>query len=1432
MLCILYCCVRIFLVSLCLDYEIMKKSLLLSAALTALCSLCINTAANAVDVTSWSEINTNRTAESLNITDDITATGTPKVISLKAAADQIINGNGHSITGASGYNFTLNDVNVTLNNLGAYSAGTEEANTFSYRDLSDSTKYVTISKSVNSFPTYLFGRYTNDTTLNVNNSVFTDNGGRILTISAANTTLNIKDSIFYNNSSTQNVAIVSANNTCTLNVENSIFYNNHNTKDSGGAIDGGGTVSIKDSYFINNVAEKDAGGAISLGNATTLTIEGSRFEGNISNDEGGAISGYDSSTITLIKDSQFINNRNGGAYYDGGAISLSGGYIQTVDNVLFDSNWGKSNGGGLYQGMTKKQKEKPPILIKETIFKNNEAGSGGGYYTDAASNGRRQNYTYITDSEFTGNIVTAEEHYMAFDVPLGGGMISASGVPIVINNTTFTNNIADDSDSYSAGGAIYFAGPSADFLLKIIDSTFTNNSALEGGAIFVENADTAIIAETKDVIFSGNTAGADTEAYNGGGDIYFQANTYAGTLSLNAAEDKQIVFNGSIASFIDGESTSTIDINKEGVTYNTFDGETETPVTAGTAGEIQFNARVGDETQYFSAINLYGGKLSIGQNADNNANAANPDGYINDNNFYVKGDSILSTVNGLIGEFAPREFVIDDGVSLDYMFDIDLANTTSDKIANLTNNGKFNLSSFNVISDTTEKETKVKYSDTNVEGILKDDYTITTSTQTYELVAENDTTGSYVIFKAEGGGGGLPAAIINGSDQYVITDGQDENIPAWDDAVGNVITKDMDINGNGQAIYTENGIDGMVVSDGKSVQIRNVSHLSGFNVALTNGNGTLSIIDTDVTDNTGEADVKNNGGDVIIEAKTRDVKIGSGENTDSALSSDGGNVIVRGDKKVTFAGKVKGANKARMNISTDTDFGDEVSDIAIVQEQGTVDMDSLSGSVYTLNSGKLNLKKDRTFAPDKFKMNDGTVNIADEAGFMPKANIFTGGNINAVNSQTGNINFNDLTLKNAINLAVDVDMKNQKMDTISANSVRGNGMIKVNQFNILSETNNPRISIPFADANLKDRVSTDIKTLEGEIFKYNVSYDSETGNFNIVGGGGQPDGYSSSVMAASVAAQLGGYLTQLNSYDEAFRNMDMYMLMTASQRQALKSKNKYASIEDGVLYDADLMRQERPEGWLRPYATFERVPLKNGPKVSNVMYGTFVGAESKMYDLGHGWDGMLGTYVGYNGSHQSYKGNSIYQNGGTFGLVGMAYKGNFFTGLTVNAGANAGDAHTKFGSEDFAMLMTGVASKTGYNWELFNGKFIIQPSMMMSYSFVNTFDYHNAAGVKIKSDPLHAIHLQPELKFIGNLKNGWQPYASVAMIWNILDETKFKANNVSLPELSVKPYVKYGVGLRKAWGERFTGYFQTYLTNGGRNGVGLQAGFTWALGKK
>ena len=208
---------------------------------------------------------------------------------------------------------------------------------------------------------------------------------------------------------------------------------------------------------------------------------------------------------------------------------------------------------------------------------------------------------------------------------------------------------------------------------------------------------------------------------------------------------------------------------------------------------------------------------------------------------------------------------------------------------------------------------------------------------------------------------------------------------------------------------------------------------------------------------------------------------------------------------------------------------------------------------------------------------------------------------------------------------------------------------------------------------------------------------------------------------------------------------------------------------------------------------------------------------------------VASAYGAYNGSNQNYDGVTMTQNGGSFGISGAWYKGNFYTGLTANVGANAGEANSMYGKDHFTSLATGVASKSGYNWELANGKFILQPNFLMSYTFVNTFDYTNAAGVKITSDPLNSIQIAPGVKIIGNLKNGWQPYLGVQMVWNIIDKAKFKANNVELPNMSINPYIQYGVGVQKKVGDRFTGFGQAMMRNGGRSGVSLQFGFRWSL---
>ena len=353
------------------------------------------------------------------------------------------------------------------------------------------------------------------------------------------------------------------------------------------------------------------------------------------------------------------------------------------------------------------------------------------------------------------------------------------------------------------------------------------------------------------------------------------------------------------------------------------------------------------------------------------------------------------------------------------------------------------------------------------------------------------------------------------------------------------------------------------------------------------------------------------------------------------------------------------------------------------------------------------------------------------------------------------------------------------------------------------------------------------KTAESDEATYKLkSYYDENGMLRMLVYGQKA---KPAVVSAPVAAQIGGYLTQINSYDQAFMNMDMNMLIPRSEREEAERHCEERS--DVAIHNNDGISYNAKGLWNRPYATFERVNLNNGPKVGNISYGNFFGGDAELKQLRNGWSRQFSAYIGYNGSVQDYDRQSIDQNGGHIGVTEVWYKRNFFTGLTLNAGANVAQASTDLGRENIPMFMTGIASKTGYNFEFKQGKFIVQPSILLSYSFIHSFAHDNGKGDRVSSSPLHAIQVAPGIKLIANLKNGWQPYLNVNMRWNIIDKTHFSLEDVTIPDMSIDPYVEYGLGLQRKWGERFTGFGQAMIRNGGRNGVMLSFGFKWLIGK-
>lgn len=1147
--------------------------------------------------------------------------------------------------------------------------------------------------------------------------------------------------------------------------------------------------------FLNNTAI-GKGGAIQNLNADITIGDNAKFVGNNAIWHGGAIAHWAADgknyNFTLGKGAEFTRNGSIEAFkYDpsqwsedfilgkftgtGGAIDYESGNDLNILQALFNSNQAFEGGA-----ITTSKFSTGNINISDTTFNLNATASAGGAIAIQNNVGALG----IEGSTFKGNNAYAS----------GGAIWSFADVNI--SNSTFDGNeatgtAAQVADRYSDVNDFVSSSPEYDGGFDT-DLTESDRVGLGGGALYIaENASATIDSSTFSNNFS-QTVGGAIATHTGAKslsitDSSFSNNTAVGnggaihsTVDLSIkAENKDVSFTGNEAAkgadiyLANSGKTLTLDVASDKTM--SFDGGIDLNkgnMVITNAGNVLVNAAI----ENAASINLSSdSSLKLGQNF---SLSGTPD---------VTIAGALNSQNGKIDTINVNNFT--GGGSWD--LDVDLANEKADYF-NISGNANEQLSidvdkiAFLSSSDK-EDDLKIDVSNKEILNLLDKDLYVDEFKLDNTLSNGQTLVFHYVSNPFEE----MPTddTVLNITKDYTV------------DKLGEVQASDYVVqSATGSAIVAANKqATGFVVGTDKGLTLNNIT-MDGFTNGITNNGGKLKLMN---------ASFKNSSGAAIV--------------TDSDLT-------ITADKGTsTFEGNTNAVELTNANLTLDA------------KNNGAINLnDSIkSNDKYTLTlagneSGSVNINNSIGNASVVL---DGTNLKLGDVAYLNGLD-FTGnsGTIDMRNGATEHLNLGSLTLNNNINLAVNVDFLGSdkaSMDTISAGKYEFNGHnINISNITLLNDSTEKVTEIPFANDDLKGNISTNVtKTAYSPIYEYGVSYDAATGAFTF---DRSENKFNSSILVAPVAAQLGGYFTQLNSYDQAFMNMDMKMLMPRKEREALKMLNKYAYSGDGtypMVYSPLYNAEAKKGGWFRPYASFENVGLRNGSRVSNVMYGSFFGADSNTYELKNGAEIQYSVYAGYNGSHQAYQGNSLYQNGGTLGASALLNKGNFFTALTANAGANIVDASTMFGSEDFAMLMAGVASETGYNWELKEGKFIVQPNVLLSYSFVNAFDYTNAAGVKVNADPLHAIHFAPGVKFIANLKNGWQPYAAINMAWNFMDDTHFKANDVSLPELSVKPYIQYGVGVQKRWGDRFTGFGQAMIRNGGRNGLALSFGFRFALGK-
>ena len=409
------------------------------------------------------------------------------------------------------------------------------------------------------------------------------------------------------------------------------------------------------------------------------------------------------------------------------------------------------------------------------------------------------------------------------------------------------------------------------------------------------------------------------------------------------------------------------------------------------------------------------------------------------------------------------------------------------------------------------------------------------------------------------------------------------------------------------------------------------------------------------------------------------------------------------------------------------------------------------------------------------------------------------------------------SLSNPANMTIDMNLSTELSDRFAlASSTSGN--ILVTGINATGDTNEDRIFFNIAEG--ADFDST-VKTVDARFYQYNIT--GQRSGLLLTKGKLADTALQAPQVAVSarLAAQLDMFNQLLHRVDEIAE----YRYFNKVDRN-----NLYASAHDVIdnKYTPYVNQEDGGNAWMKPSVTIETISPDGQDGFKNRSYNTILGYETPVATLRNGWELINTVFGGYQGSFQDYDNVNNYQNGGVGGYMANLYKKNFFAGGVVmmgGTGVQTKDNGIHNRSMSFGLFDIGAAARLGYNVGL--GKhWLFQPMFTTSYIYISGINKSNDQGEDMHLDGTNTIQIAPGFKLVGNY-GGWQPYVLFDYTWPLIAKTVANVNDIDLPDVGLRSYVEYGVGLRKNVGERFTGYAEAVLRNGGRTGISFQGGLVY-----
>ena len=793
--------------------------------------------------------------------------------------------------------------------------------------------------------------------------------------------------------------------------------------------DSSGTVS--NVRFLNNIADGKnhsgyaQGGALKIGNITDTTITDSEFIGNTvinagAQSYGGAVESY--ANNLLVENTKFIGNGvlNYGTdsaqttTQDGGAMLIAS-ENSNLDGVTFTSNKSTNSGGAIAYIPVNDLSS----TIKNSTFKGNEtANMGGAIYAEKSE---------IADS---------------------------ANIGLTIENTDFTSNKATGNSS--KGGAIYASSDVNG--LTITDSSFKNNAAKEGGAIYSESsALTTIHAKTKDVVFENNNSTGTTDGTGSG--IYLN-----GAMNALASDGKTLTINDTIK-FAD--LSSMLNINTDFT--NNYAGTVVldkalvdgyginlgSDAAAGNVGTLKLGQEAANQTLKF--FGAYGGTLDL-QN----------------NNI---GDNLtIATLGGNIGTKLNLDYDASTGV-----MDKLIINSTETGSARLDLNSIL-ISKDGDVASTVYLDGAAKDEVTLISNAIK---TVTSGGYTYTFTPNGQ---GVLQVTREVGGITLADMLQDESNGSTFTLTSSYTVPSdLPQLVGtNREFTIGEVDGN-TFIMAGDSKKGFTVANGQILNLQNIRNNADINSATAGISGFSDLLDNSGTTNIQNSYISDNSS--LNNKGTLNVKDSIFDNN-SVTNSGTMNLDASQDKKIVFNNtSIQNSGTINVNSNGETGsvlFNSSVTGGSIDNKAGTTEFNATSdlANLY-LNGGTVKVGQNGTLSTDNLYSNSGILDLQNGK----VGDIVTVDNLKAVeNGAAGAL------------LNVDFDASTGVMDKLTVNNAEVGSSVLLNS--ILISTDGSANSATYLDGagaqNVSVTSSPVVSAMTSQGWVYTFTPDSNTNGLLMV----------------------------------------------------------------------------------------------------------------------------------------------------------------------------------------------------------------------------------------------------------------------------------------------------------------------------------------------